>query len=83
MKSTVSHRGVGFCVEVEGSDDGELAGAFVVRATRGVDGHPHEVAQSAVLALEGRGQLLGQGELEGEVVGAWVQQAFVVNLLLA
>ena len=72
-------------IQVQGPDDGELAGAFRVRpAVREdvvrVHGHSDIVPQAAVLALEGAGQLLRQRELEGEVVRSSVKGPFVVNL---
>ena len=82
------HRGVRLIIQVQGSDDGELAGAFRVRpAVREdvvrVDSHSDIVAQAAVLALEGAGQFVRQCELEGEVVRSGVKGPFVVNLFFS
>ena len=74
---TSTHRCVRLCVEIQCSYNGELAGSLCMwpcmrEHALAVHRHAHKVPQPAVLAFEGGGQLLGQGELEREVVGARV-----------
>ena len=63
-----THRRGGFLVQIQAGDDAEGALGVVVELPGPVDGGLGPVADVAVVALEGRGEVGGQREGEGQVV---------------